>query len=221
MQPAPSAPGLVLRHSGFTGLVRADLESRIRKDKLDTWFRHVALEALTDDEAVFAVPSGFVRDFLTRNHLAELRRAVHNVGGLSRSVRLVVAAVRPPDAGALKAGIDATLQRVEDDAPPLTSYEAERRRNGSTASKNGNGAPAKNGSNSRAAHAAIEFAGVTDSATSRGLNSSYSFETFVVGPCNRLGHAHVQQHQYHHADVQFHGHRDAELQPNADHHSFV
>jgi chromosomal replication initiator protein len=180
--------------ANFTAMVRADLESRIHRDKLDTWFRQLVLASLDDGEAVFSVPSGFVRDFLTRNHLAELRRAVRNAGGLPRSVRLVVAPQRKPsDDEARKAGVEATLGRLEDEIPPLTSYEAERRRN---ASGGGTSAATKNGS-SRNGHGApphgarlaTDASGFGDAGQRLGLNPSYSFETFVVGPCNRLGHA--------------------------------
>lgn len=161
----------------FTTRVRADLETRMRRDKLDTWFKQLILTSLTDKEAIFSVPSGFVRDFLTRNHLTELRRAVHTVGGSNRSVRVVVAAPSTDGDSARKNGVEAVLDKVEDVPPPLTSYEAEQRRNGNS--------PRDNGKKARTERAVKpEF-----TAKALTLNSIYTFDTFVVGPCNRLGHA--------------------------------
>ncbi len=173
--------------AAFAAAVRADLDSRIRRDKLDAWFKQLTLASLNDHEAVFAVPSGFVRDFLTRNHLAELRRSVHNIGGLTRSVRFVVTPLRIPDGDeARRAGVDAVLGSVEDESP-LTSYEAESRRNGTHAKKNARAA-SLSGQGASAGPAHPGNASPREPRLSS-LNPTYSFETFVVGPCNRLGHA--------------------------------
>lgn len=208
VQPKPSSspargPAVAPDLSAFLDAVRAELETKMRRDKLDTWFKALVLTTLSNDEAVFAVPSGFVRDFLTRNHLAELRRAVQVVGGSTRAVKIVVSklAVRQHADGdrARRHGVDAVLERVEEDVPPLTSYEAERRRNG--AARDG---ASQNGSQSEPASGALkhETTRSTDdrpievrvdrnrpSADDPKLNSVYTFDTFVVGPCNRLGHA--------------------------------
>ncbi|HLU40585.1 MAG TPA: chromosomal replication initiator protein DnaA [Planctomycetota bacterium] len=150
--------------------MRADLETRIRRDKLDTWFKHLTLASLNDKEVVFAVPSGFVRDFLTRNHLAELRRAVQNVGGHARAVRLIVNPMRPTDGDAARrASVEAVLDKITEEAPPLTSYEAEQRRTGE-----------KRSEPSRAPENFIK---------PTSLNPAYTFESYVVGVCNRLSHA--------------------------------
>lgn len=169
-------------HGAFTAMVRADIETRMQRDKVDTWFKHLTLATLTEDEAVFAVPSGFVRDFLTRNHLAALRRAVHTVGGVSRSVRLIVAKLPHDGDAARRKSVGAVMDRIEDEAPPpLTSYEAERRRQGKTES-GGNHSGRSQGK--AASSGTFEF-GVKELT----LNSAYTFDTFVLGPCNRLGHA--------------------------------
>jgi chromosomal replication initiator protein len=200
----PALPELAATKGGapdsvaFTKLVRADLESRIRRDRLDTWFQHLVLATLTADEAVFTVPSGFVRDFLARNHLTELRRAVQNVGGEARSVRLVVAKGNRRDGDAARrAGVDAVLEQVTDIAPPLTSYEAERRRNSSGNGTAGSAAAplathSGNGALRPPLRIALDSSGEPSPKSGgnvSGLNTTYTFETFVVGPCNRLGHA--------------------------------
>src|SRR5690606_26147604 len=164
--PDASPPNL----DDFPALVRADLGTRIRRDKLDTWFKHLTLASLNDKEVVFAVPSGFVRDFLTRNHLAELRRAVQNVGGHARAVRLIVNPMRPTDGDAARrASVEAVLDKITEEAPPLTSYEAEQRRTGE-----------KRSEPSRAPENFIK---------PTSLNPAYTFESYVVGVCNRLSHA--------------------------------
>jgi len=177
--------------SAFIDLVRADLETKMRREKVDTWFKHLTVAALTDAEAVFAVQSGFVRDFLMRNHLPVLRRAVHAVGGANRQVRLVVAKPSHDGDAARRNSVDTVLERL-DEPPPLTSYEAERRRNGhvgtgpvtddqvyARAHTAGNGAAAHR-------HRAPKLSLV---AKEPQLNSAYTFDAFVVGPCNRLAHS--------------------------------
>ncbi|MEZ5966608.1 MAG: chromosomal replication initiator protein DnaA [Planctomycetota bacterium] len=171
----------------FTSLVRADLETRMRRDKLDTWFKHLTLASLTADEAVFAVPSGFVRDFLTRHHLASLRRAVQTVGGSARSVRLVVTKLLTDGDAARRNGVDTVLDNLnEGTPPPLTSYEAEKRRAGNGVQGHSHGRDTHNG---RAGYDKRPQAPFDLDTKEPLLNAGYTFDTFVVGPCNRLGHA--------------------------------
>ena len=174
----------------------------MRKEQYDTWFRDVTLARLTDQEAVYAVPSGFVRDWLTRHYLADLRRATLVAGASmaeasgpatrARTVRITVEA-RPIDPEASRrAGVDATLALAAEQPPPLTSYEAERRRAGHHAS--GSLASEKRSSGNAApppptAKDTLPPDSGGDGRRSSGLNSHYTFEAFVLGPCNRLGHA--------------------------------
>ena len=107
--------------ASFFARVSEELLRRMRKEQYDTWFREVTLARLTDQEAVYAVPSGFVRDWLTRHYLADLRRATlvagagpagtgngkPGAGDHARTVRITVEA-RPIDPDASRrAGVDA------------------------------------------------------------------------------------------------------------------
>ena len=82
------------------------------------------------------------------------------------------------------AGVDAVLGSVDDESP-LTSYEAESRRNGTHAKKNGRAASLSG----QGAGSAQRGDAAPREPRLSSLNPTYSFETFVVGPCNRLGHA--------------------------------
>lgn len=197
---ASHADVAAIEPTSFFARVSEELLRRMRKEQYDTWFREVTLARLTDQEAVYAVPSGFVRDWLTRHYLADLRRATLVAGARSgkpgaaehaRTVRITVEA-RPIDPDASRrAGVDATLALAEQ-PPPLTSSEAERRRAGNSSSgglASGNRSSGNTAPPPPTATDTLPPDSGGDGRRSSGLNSHYTFEAFVLGPCNRLGHA--------------------------------
>jgi chromosomal replication initiator protein len=164
-----SVPSTAELNRTFLTKVRAELDAKIRKEHLD----NLNVTAVNEQDVEFTVSSVFVRDWWIRNHLPELRRAVLSIAGGARSVRIVVNSQRDGDSKR-RAAVDATLQHVvPEEAPPLTSYEAEERRRTGRTTPQVEAVPAS----------------VADSPRVAGLNGGYSFETFVVGPCNRLAHA--------------------------------
>jgi chromosomal replication initiator protein len=148
--------------------VLAQLLAKVRREQFETWFKSLRVSRTDDREMKFSVTSQFVRDWIQKNHLATLQE-VANLDGKRRKILLALRNEDGWDSLAIL-GIDATVRPAE----------------------------------SRA-HDRLEPARITEPRTpavpSRGanqlerrvlttqLNPNYTFDKFVVGPCNRLAHA--------------------------------
>jgi chromosomal replication initiator protein len=190
-------------------LLRALLQqlgSRVRREQLETWFRSLDVRRADDREIELSVTSQFVRDWLQKNYLGVLTEAVAALGEPKRRVLLShrdedgwdslrFAVESGPRDGILPAGAAAAgsnllrsnaisdeidrLVRLRDDrtppAPPL-----------------GGNSPLVPPA-SAPTHPAATGVGSTVGGGSRrlgnSLNPNYTFDKFVVGPCNRLAHA--------------------------------
>jgi len=165
------------------------LGSRVRREQLETWFRSLDVRRIDDQEIELSVTSQFVRDWLQKNFLPTLQDAT--VAALGEPRRRVVLTYRDED------GFD-SLRFVQ---PAIVSDEADRlqrtrdARMPSTPGQLGGlqaigpGATGSPASPSQAGHlptGAAPFAPRRSPAT---LNPNYTFDRFVVGPCNRLAHA--------------------------------
>ena len=53
------------------------LQRRMRKEQFDRWFRGFSLVRIGEEDVEFSVPSGFVRDWLTRNYLSAIQESVY------------------------------------------------------------------------------------------------------------------------------------------------
>jgi len=174
---APSASDrIVLRE------LLQQLGSRVRREQLETWFRSLDVRRIDDQEIELSVTSQFVRDWLQKNFLPTLQEAVAALGEPRRriilthreedgfdSLRLVQPTIASDESD--------RLQRTRDARMPPTS--------GQLAGGQLAGGPVPTGQfHSQAGSPA--FAPRRSPAT---LNPNYTFERFVVGPCNRLAHA--------------------------------
>lgn len=177
--PDPS-PALVERPSAERDLLRAlltQLGSRVRREQLETWFRSLDVRRADGAEVELSVTSQFVRDWLQKNFLTTLQEAV---AALGEPRRRVVLSHRDED------GWDslrfAQPTPISDEVERLMRTRDARTPTGGTShgAHSSHGAPpvlpAANGV------AAPRRAGTL-------LNPNYTFDRFVVGPCNRLGHA--------------------------------
>jgi chromosomal replication initiator protein len=151
------------------------LGSRVRREQLETWFRSLDVRRIDDQEIELSVTSQFVRDWLQKNFLPTLQEAV---AALGEPRRRIVLTHRDED------GFD-SLRFAQ---PVAVSDEADRlmrtrdARTPPTMVPGAMPAPV-------AAPAGQSAPSFTPRRTAQSLNPNYTFDRFVVGPCNRLAHA--------------------------------
>ena len=162
--------------------VLLELQQQMRKEQFDTWFRGVELGQLTDEEVEFVAPSGFVRDWLNRNYLQTLQSALRAVTGKDLRVRV---RLDREAADETRPGPDLVVE----------SDLAEHREDIHEIMGNALGGPSTcGGEGEHTAHVStatpLPSLGRGDSLHSETpLNQDYTFDQYVVGPCNRLSHA--------------------------------
>ena len=164
--------------------VQDALQRRVQREQFETWFRRANLVRIDDREVEVAVQNRFARDWLQNYYVETLEQAVQAVLGVKRRIRLTVdpelaVPVRPAPSPSMPTA------HVESTVP-------------ATASPGGSAAPT-DGSAARGAGSHKSGAGPLDPPLSPPggllwnsdvvLNPKYTFENFVVGPCNRFGHA--------------------------------
>lgn len=148
----------------FLDSVLQELRSRLREEQFATWFRGFDLVEVRPEEVEFSVPSGFVRDWLTRHYFSVLDSAVR---------------AAEPDANR---AIKLTIDRNADQSPAV---DAQLR----AAAAAEQGAPSEKPRSKPLGRTVMEPQREGSMAGSVELNGDYTFENFVVGPCNRLAHA--------------------------------
>lgn len=190
--------------------VLRELRSRVQKQQFATWFCGLKLLSLGEKEVEFGVPSGFVRDWLTRHYLDLVSASVKAADKeKDRRVKLSVSgqglAVFSERVASEEGGAKRALDRGDMDTSAAAGGAAGQRETGPLDSGRQSQPtptlisnqvaqvwpPAGVASRTPAGEgAASEHLGVANqrSATSL-LNPNYTFEQFVVGPCNRLSHA--------------------------------
>jgi chromosomal replication initiator protein len=155
------------------------LQTRVRPEQLETWFRSLDVVRMDDREIELSVTSQFVRDWLHKNYLAVLQDAVGALGGPRRRIVLSLReedgwdSLRFTEAAPLAGEIDRVLAPLE---PARASSAPQRVPGGELPAAGGlaGGVAAAPGSGRRQ---------LTQ------LNPNYTFDKFVVGSCNRLAHA--------------------------------
>ncbi len=194
--------------------LRSVLQQDITPEQFQTWFNRSKLVRIDEDAATIAVPNSFARDWVNRYYLDVLENAVEKVLGQKR--RIIVAAQPEslvddaptaskefPGPGPVGAG---TLK--PDPAERGPAGPSTRPSSGSPAVAPGgrlNGAPNVAPVRREALDAPLETSaeptprravpiepakiGQLESSSDFTLNKKCTFDAFVVGPCNRFGHA--------------------------------
>lgn len=155
------------------------LSARVRREQLETWFRSLDVRRADDHEIELSVTSQFVRDWLAKNYLGVLGEVV---GSLGQQKRRVVLTHRDED------GWDSLRfvqpNSVSDEIDRLMRLRDERTPAGPVTAAAGTGS---SGSMSPVLPAATGLP--APRRLGNQLNPNYTFDKFVVGPCNRLAHA--------------------------------
>ena len=147
----------------FFDSVVSRLRGGMKREQFDTWFRGFGLVGIDADKVEFTVPSVFVRDWMTRNYLPAIQKAVHGACGQDLRVRISLNGISQISAKvesdrsvqALEKGIEQVLATSR---PEVDRTESAR-------------------------------APVLTAPPGTNLNREYVFEQFVVGASNRIAHA--------------------------------
>lgn len=163
------------------------LGARVRREQLETWFRSLDVRRADDQEIELSVTSQFVRDWLQKNFLSTLQDSVAALGEPRR--RLVLTHRDEDGWDSLRFAQPTTisdeverLMRTRDvrSAPPVSGTDASSH---PTSYHQAAGTPLPAASGAAAP-------GLASPRRARNqLNPNYTFDRFVVGPCNRLAHA--------------------------------
>lgn len=159
---APEGPGAVAEGEQVEHLaasLRDALVAALAPEQFQTWFKRSKLIRVDDDSAVVAVPNSFAKEWIAKYYLDVLQRAVDSILGADREVVLV----EQPESLVVEPPAEA-----EPAPKPARAAAPE--------------APA------RRVQQPIRRSQL-DAASDFVLNPKCTFESFVVGPCNRFGHA--------------------------------
>ena len=142
----------------------SEIRRRIQPELFETWFRRAALVELREDVVAVAVQNAFARDWLERYHRGVLEESVRESLGRAVSVEL---RVDPELALPPRSSEDIEEEHAERAAPANLV-----RQGGATGGK-----------------PPLDLSTALVRGSDVGLNAKYTFENFVVGPCNRFAHA--------------------------------
>ncbi|HZN41370.1 MAG TPA: chromosomal replication initiator protein DnaA [Planctomycetota bacterium] len=154
------------------------LDSRVRREQLETWFRSLDVLRIEDSEIELSVTSQFVRDWLLKNYMTLLQDAVRSLG---EEKRRIVLTQRQEDGWDSLGFFQPTPLSEEIDEFFRTSAPV------ATAAAT----PHAPNSHPMPSHPSPSHLGHTPVRRRPGtlLNPNYTFDRFVVGSCNRLAHA--------------------------------
>jgi chromosomal replication initiator protein len=159
---APAGPGAVAEGEQVEHLatsLRDALVATLAPEQFQTWFKRSKLIRVDDERAVVAVPNSFAKEWIAKYYLDVLQRAVDSILGADREVVLV----EQPESLVVEPPPEvlAAPEPAPTAAPKAPSRQEQQ--------------PIRRSQ--------------LDAASDFVLNPKCTFESFVVGPCNRFGHA--------------------------------
>jgi chromosomal replication initiator protein len=175
-QSAPD-PEVGVRRQGSQGLsetelrrvwaeVQEALKQHVQPGQFETWFRRAALRAIDEHVVELAVQNNFAREWLENYYRLQVEDAIQRVLGSRRTVSFSV----DPELVMLRRGAEPAPKQVESaPAPPDPVLPAR-----AATRETGRAGPSQGG--------LLWNSDVV-------LNPKYTFDNFVVGPCNRFAYA--------------------------------
>lgn len=159
--------------------LRDALVAALAPEQFQTWFKRSKLIRIDDESAVIAVPNSFAKEWIAKYYFDVLQRAVDSILGADRQVVLVE---QPESLVVESAPRDRDEASARPAADPREGAGGGDARGPETAPQAAPAAPA------RREQQPIRRSQL-DAASDFVLNPKCTFESFVVGPCNRFGHA--------------------------------
>ena len=167
---AAEAPAPTLDRRQLTDVwrqLRAVIRQRIQPEQFETWFRRADLVRVEQDQLCIAVQNAFSRDWLRSYYREVIEESAQKV--LSRKLRIEFDVDPELTAAVVDPGSTEEAGDADADAPGADDASE-------AAERSGRRNPA-------------QPVNVLARGSDIGLNPRYTFDNFVVGPCNRFCHA--------------------------------